>query len=119
MRFLKLKEVMEKTALSRSAIYRKMDEGSFPQTVSLGDRALAWIDSEVEEWMEKFYKTECEIAGCLALIRALIKNSPLTQVLASGCRGIEKTGTIKGYSFAVEHLPDGYAMDLVLNEREC
>ncbi|WP_171393453.1 AlpA family transcriptional regulator [Vibrio mediterranei] len=53
MRFLKLKEVMQKTALSRSAIYRKMDEGSFPKSVSLGDRAVAWIESEVEEWMEK------------------------------------------------------------------
>ncbi|ENJ1742501.1 AlpA family transcriptional regulator [Vibrio parahaemolyticus] len=53
MRFLKLKEVMQKTALSRSAIYRKMDEGSFPKTVSLGDRAVAWIESEVEEWMER------------------------------------------------------------------
>ena len=52
MRFLKLKEVMQKTALSRSAIYRKMDEGSFPKSVSLGDRAVAWIESEVEEWME-------------------------------------------------------------------
>ncbi|CAM3684531.1 hypothetical protein VICH111241_17690 [Vibrio cholerae] len=28
MRFLKLKEVMEKTALSRSAIYRKMNDGT-------------------------------------------------------------------------------------------
>ncbi len=52
MRFLKLKEVMQKTALSRSAIYRKMDEGRFPKPVSLGDRAVAWIESEVEEWME-------------------------------------------------------------------
>ncbi|WP_375752885.1 AlpA family transcriptional regulator [Vibrio sp. HN007] len=52
MRFLKLKEVMQKTALSRSAIYRKMDEGSFPKTISLGDRAVAWLESEIEEWME-------------------------------------------------------------------
>ncbi|WP_210448043.1 AlpA family transcriptional regulator [Vibrio crassostreae] len=52
MRFLKLKEVMQKTALSRSAIYRKMDEGSFPKSVSLGDRAVAWVDTEVEDWME-------------------------------------------------------------------
>ncbi|HFC9446839.1 TPA: AlpA family transcriptional regulator [Vibrio cholerae] len=51
MRFLKLKEVMEKTALSRSAIYRKMNEGEFPQSVSLGDRAVAWVESEVDEWM--------------------------------------------------------------------
>ncbi|MCE7639393.1 AlpA family transcriptional regulator [Vibrio fluvialis] len=51
MRFLKLKEVMEKTALSRSAIYRKMSDGNFPQSVSLGDRAVAWVESEVDEWM--------------------------------------------------------------------
>ncbi|MDQ2109989.1 AlpA family transcriptional regulator [Vibrio sp. 2017_1457_15] len=53
MRFLKLKEVMEKTALSRSAIYRKMNDGEFPQSVSLGGRAVAWVESEVYEWMEK------------------------------------------------------------------
>ncbi len=52
MRFLKLKEVMEKTALSRSAIYRKMNEDQFPKSISLGDRAVAWVESEVEEWME-------------------------------------------------------------------
>ncbi|WP_240431861.1 AlpA family transcriptional regulator [Vibrio cholerae] len=49
MRFLKLKEVMEKTALSRSAIYRKMNDGEFPQSVSLGERAIAWVESEVDE----------------------------------------------------------------------
>ena len=52
MRFLKLKEVIEKTALSRSAIYRKMDEGNFPVSVSLGDRAVAWVEEEVNNWME-------------------------------------------------------------------
>lgn len=56
MRFLKLKEVMQKTALSRSAIYRKMNEDQFPQSISLGDRAVAWVESEVDEWMEKVLK---------------------------------------------------------------
>lgn len=51
MRFLKLKEVMEKTALSRSAIYRKMNDGEFPESVSLGDRAVAWVESEVQDWV--------------------------------------------------------------------
>ncbi|KQH83777.1 transcriptional regulator [Vibrio furnissii] len=53
MRFLKLKEVMQKTALSRSAIYRKMSDGEFPESVSLGGRAVAWVESEVDEWMEE------------------------------------------------------------------
>lgn len=57
MRFLKLKEVMEKTALSRSAIYRKMNDGEFPQSVSLGERAIAWVESEVDEWMEERLQT--------------------------------------------------------------
>ncbi|PMI42830.1 transcriptional regulator [Vibrio cyclitrophicus] len=51
MRFLKLKEVMQKTALSRSAIYRKMDVGEFPTSISLGDRAVAWLESEIEDWI--------------------------------------------------------------------
>ncbi|MEZ9566250.1 AlpA family phage regulatory protein [Vibrio artabrorum] len=44
--------MIEKTALSRSAIYRKMDEGDFPVSVSLGDRAVAWVEEEVDNWME-------------------------------------------------------------------
>ncbi|RJG40064.1 AlpA family transcriptional regulator [Motilimonas pumila] len=51
MRFLKLKEVMQKTALSRSTIYRKMNNDEFPKSICLGDRAVAWLESEVDEWM--------------------------------------------------------------------
>ncbi|MFW1548787.1 AlpA family transcriptional regulator [Vibrio parahaemolyticus] len=54
MRFIKLKEVMHKTALSRSAVYRKMNEGTFPKSISTGDRSVVWKESEIEEWM-----TEC------------------------------------------------------------
>lgn len=50
MRFLKLKEVMEKTALSRSAIYRKMNDGEFPKSISLGDRTVVWVEGEVYDW---------------------------------------------------------------------
>ncbi|HGF5258543.1 TPA: AlpA family transcriptional regulator [Vibrio parahaemolyticus] len=57
MRFLKLKEVMEKTALSRSTIYRKMSEDVFPKSVNLGDRAVAWVESEVDDWMESILLT--------------------------------------------------------------
>ncbi len=53
MKFLRLKEVMAITALSRSSIYKFMSEERFPQTISLGDRAVAWLESEVEEWMEE------------------------------------------------------------------
>ncbi|MEZ8801557.1 AlpA family phage regulatory protein [Vibrio splendidus] len=41
MRFLKLREVMQKTALSRSAIYRKMNDDEFPKPFCLGERVVA------------------------------------------------------------------------------
>lgn len=53
MRFLKLKEVMTLTALGRSSIYKFMEENRFPKSVPLGDRAVAWVDSEVEEWLHE------------------------------------------------------------------
>ncbi|MBE4009766.1 AlpA family transcriptional regulator [Vibrio parahaemolyticus] len=53
MRFLRLKEVMSLTGLGRSTIYKFMaDETDFPKSVPLGGRAVAWVESEVEEWME-------------------------------------------------------------------
>jgi len=51
MRFLRLKEVITQTGLSRSSIYKFMDEKTFPKSVALGGRAVAWLESEIEEWM--------------------------------------------------------------------
>jgi len=51
MKFMRLKKVMEMTGLARATIYKYMANDSFPKTVSLGDRAVAWIESEVSEWM--------------------------------------------------------------------
>ncbi|MBY7826386.1 AlpA family phage regulatory protein [Vibrio harveyi] len=48
---------MEKTALSRSAICRKLNDREFQQSVSLGDRAIVWVESEVDEWMEARLQT--------------------------------------------------------------
>jgi prophage regulatory protein len=39
--------------LGRSSIYKFMEEGRFPKSVSLGDRAVAWVESEVEQWIEE------------------------------------------------------------------
>ncbi len=29
-----------------------MNDGEFPKSISLGDRAVAWVESEVDDWME-------------------------------------------------------------------
>jgi prophage regulatory protein len=44
--------VQEKTGLSRSTIYEKMKSGSFPTPVKLGPRAVGWVETEVDAWLE-------------------------------------------------------------------
>nr|WP_296063003.1 AlpA family transcriptional regulator [uncultured Amphritea sp.] len=51
MRLIKLKAVMDTTGLARSTIYKYISEGIFPKPVSLSERAVAWVESEVQDWI--------------------------------------------------------------------
>lgn len=48
---LRLPAVKTRTGLSRSTIYLRIAEGSFPRPVSLGARAVGWVDAEVDAWL--------------------------------------------------------------------
>jgi prophage regulatory protein len=51
MKILRLKDVIEKTGLARSTIYKYVDAGSFPDPIPLGGRSVGWVDSEVHDWI--------------------------------------------------------------------
>ena len=51
MRLIKLKEVILKTSLGHSSIYKFIAEGTFPRQVSLGAKSVAWLESEVDVWI--------------------------------------------------------------------
>lgn len=51
-RFIKQREVLNRTGMSRSALYRAVDENKFPQIVKVG-RAAFWIEAEVQAWLEQ------------------------------------------------------------------
>lgn len=50
---LRLPAVKQSTGLSRSTIYQRVADGSFPKPVSLGDRAVGWLEHEVQEWLQR------------------------------------------------------------------
>ena len=52
-RIVRLPEVMARTGLSRSTIYVRLGQGSFPKSVQLGARAVGWIEAEVDEWIRR------------------------------------------------------------------
>ena len=50
-RLLRLGEVLTRTGLARSTVYRKMRDGSFPEPLKIGARAVRWPESEIEAWL--------------------------------------------------------------------
>ncbi|EIS9974854.1 AlpA family phage regulatory protein [Escherichia coli] len=38
---------------SKAWIYRLISQGRFPKQVKIGSRAIAFVESEIDEWIEK------------------------------------------------------------------
>ena len=52
-RILRRPEVQTTTGLSRSSIYLRMKNGSFPKQVNLGGSSLVgWRESEIKAWLD-------------------------------------------------------------------
>ena len=50
---LRLPAVKARSGLSRSTIYLRISEGRFPKPVSLGGRAVGWIEEEIADWLNQ------------------------------------------------------------------
>ena len=50
-KILRLPAVRSLTGLSRSTVYQKISNGDFPKAISLGTRAVGWLESDVEAWI--------------------------------------------------------------------
>jgi len=48
---LRLPAVKARTGLSRSTIYLRISEGRFPKPISLGGRAVGWLEDEIDAWL--------------------------------------------------------------------
>jgi prophage regulatory protein len=54
---LRLPDVKRSTGLSRSTIYLRIGQGTFPKPVSLGGRAVGWLEAEVQQWLQRRIET--------------------------------------------------------------
>lgn len=50
-RIIRLKTVLDRTGLSRSTIYRKMAEGTFPPQLKIGVHGAGWHESAIDRWV--------------------------------------------------------------------
>lgn len=52
-RILRIRAVLARTGLSRSTMYRKMQNGTFPKNVQISTRCAGWRESAINDWMRK------------------------------------------------------------------
>ena len=48
---LRLPAVKARTGLSRTAIHIRVTNGTFPKPVKLGIRAIGWLESDIDAWI--------------------------------------------------------------------
>lgn len=59
---IKLPEVKRRTTLSTSEIYRRLEAGTFPKQIRLGAKAVAWLEHEVQAWIDARIAESVEVA---------------------------------------------------------
>lgn len=52
MRLIRLPEVLARTGLCRQTIWRMECDGQFPPRRRIGARAVAWVEAEVDAWVD-------------------------------------------------------------------
>ena len=50
-KLLRLRQVKETTGLSKSTIYARIAEGTFPKQIPLGPRLVVWVASDIQNWI--------------------------------------------------------------------
>lgn len=50
---IRLTEVQRRTGYSRAWLYRLLSENRFPKPVKIGSRAIAFVESEIETWINE------------------------------------------------------------------
>jgi prophage regulatory protein len=50
-KILRMRTVLKRTGLSRSKVYRKVQDGTFPPKVKISEHCCGWRESEINRWM--------------------------------------------------------------------
>lgn len=57
---IRLPQVLDKTGLSRSQVYRLVAAGKFPSPTHLSERITVWKELDIDQWLAaKFSSHDC------------------------------------------------------------
>ncbi|MDW3777640.1 AlpA family transcriptional regulator [Kluyvera cryocrescens] len=59
---IRLSEVCRRTGYSKAWLYRLISKQRFPKPIKIGSRAIAFVESEVDEWInQRIAESRCEV----------------------------------------------------------
>jgi prophage regulatory protein len=61
-RLIRLKPTIDRTGRSRTRIYADIEAGTFPRPVKIGGRCIAFVESEIDEWIAARMTARDEVA---------------------------------------------------------
>lgn len=50
---IRMSETMRRTGYGKAWIYRLIGDGRFPKPVKIGSRSIAFVESEIDEWIDQ------------------------------------------------------------------
>ncbi|MHB9807053.1 helix-turn-helix transcriptional regulator [Pantoea ananatis] len=53
---IRMPEAMRRTGYGKAWLYRLISQGFFPKPIKIGSRAIAFVETEVDEWIEQRIK---------------------------------------------------------------
>jgi prophage regulatory protein len=68
-KILRLPAVKAKTGLSRSTIYARVAQGTFPAALILGPNTVGWLEADIEAWIEKQIAASRRLQGRVSNLR--------------------------------------------------
>lgn len=51
--FLRLPHVLARVSISRSTLWRRVNDGTFPRPLKLSERVTVWRSEDIEAWMKQ------------------------------------------------------------------
>lgn len=57
-RFINLEEVIKRTSLKKTTIYTLINKNQFPKSITISAKRSAWLESEIDEWIESKIKQQ-------------------------------------------------------------
>lgn len=75
-RLIKLPEVLHATGLKKTALYGMVRDGTFPSPIHLSQRSVAWVSTDVLNWIENKIAAEAEKRAAATRKNAIPEGRP-------------------------------------------